>query len=100
LSTTQEKIAVMQAHADGKQIECRFFGGDTWRATTKPSWDWSSWEYRVADDPLERALKIYAMGCFANNPEATARGLKTLHHARCKKGLEAVINAVKSGEIK
>ena len=40
-----EKIAVMQAFADGKEIEFNWGGG--WQLCPKPAWDWSKLNYRI-----------------------------------------------------
>lgn len=50
-TTTAQKIAVMQAFAEGKDIECSGFGGD-WSAFSKeiePNWNWEDCDYRVAE---------------------------------------------------
>lgn len=52
MSTTVEKIAVMQAWEDGKPIEVRRRSGDDWvtvkRPIETPIWDWSLYDYRIA----------------------------------------------------
>lgn len=51
MTTIQEKIAVMQAFADGKRIESRVISltkSLTWYHISSPSWDWSEKEYRIA----------------------------------------------------
>ena len=46
--TIQEQITVMQAFADGKEIECCYVaGGSTWLNAEKPSWNWSTFTYRT-----------------------------------------------------
>lgn len=45
--TTQEKIAVMQAHEDGKKIEFRLHGKTQWIAQPCPIWNWVEYEYHV-----------------------------------------------------
>lgn len=51
--TTEEMIAVMQAHSDGKIIECKT--GIDWEIITVPSWNWGRCDYRVAqiDDYID-----------------------------------------------
>lgn len=55
MSTTAEKIAVMQAHIDGKAIE--FCGFDTeqnpgdWITEAEPVWNWARRNYRVKPEP-------------------------------------------------
>lgn len=51
--TTQEMIAVMQAFADGKKLECRFVDGDKWVPASSPIWAWDRYEYRVKPEPRE-----------------------------------------------
>jgi hypothetical protein len=47
--TTSEKIAVMQAFLDGKEIESlpRIGGTGKWVAWPEPKWDWDCCDYRV-----------------------------------------------------
>jgi len=58
MKTTAEKIAVMQAFVDGKQIEWWGGYGNTdyalWNrdAGPEPSWDWARFDYRVNQGPL------------------------------------------------
>ncbi len=59
MSTLQEKIAVMQAYADGKNIEMCPVGGTLWREVPHPEWDWSIWEYRVAPVKHVGWINIY-----------------------------------------
>lgn len=61
---TAEKIAVMQAYADGKKIEYRNRprtpnGEGSWQETIAPSWQWSDREYRVKKEPRVMYLNIY-----------------------------------------
>jgi len=48
-----EQIAVMQAFADGKEIEFNWGGG--WQLCPKPAWDWSKLNYRIKP---ERTITI------------------------------------------
>lgn len=49
MKTIQEKIAIMQAYADGKAIE---YKADlpiaSWKSVKRPMWDWSLFDYRIA----------------------------------------------------
>ena len=48
MSTTKEKIAVMQAAEEGKTIQIRFGNKKEWvDLYTTPGWDWVRCEYRV-----------------------------------------------------
>lgn len=42
-------IAVIAAHRDGKGIECKSKGNFPWRKATSPSWDFCSFDYRIAE---------------------------------------------------
>lgn len=48
-------IAVMQAFADGKEIEVRPVGTDDWVPALTPVWNWSCFEYRIKPEPKLRA---------------------------------------------
>jgi hypothetical protein len=48
MTTIQEQIAVMQAFADGKEIEFESAIDHSWYTTRAPSWNWSYYNYRVA----------------------------------------------------
>ena len=49
MKTIEEKIAVMQAYADGKEIEFapNCFTNKIWNYTRDPIWNWFENEYRV-----------------------------------------------------
>lgn len=57
MKTLAEKIAVMQAAAEGKPIEGRFRPNSVtdeernWEQLTNPNWNWSVWDYRVKPEP-------------------------------------------------
>lgn len=53
--TIQEQIAVMQAFADGKEIEYRSDGN--WAKVNYPSWNWAKYIYRVKPEPKLRPYK-------------------------------------------
>ena len=42
-----EQIAVMQAFADGKEIETCGNGGDIWYPCKNPNWYWYDYKYRI-----------------------------------------------------
>lgn len=53
--TLAGKIAVMQAHADGKRIQGMMRGPDDssgWRGGVIPSWNWDECDYRIHPDDL------------------------------------------------
>lgn len=43
---TIEAIRVMQAFADGKEVEFKWMSKD-WNSTDKPEWNWSAYDYRI-----------------------------------------------------
>jgi hypothetical protein len=45
---TQEAIKVMQAYADGQDIEYRSTGAVSWYNNHSPIWDWPNYNYRIA----------------------------------------------------
>jgi hypothetical protein len=47
MKSTQEIIEVMQAFAEGKEIE-RNAGFGEWMATDSPRWNWYDFDYRIA----------------------------------------------------
>lgn len=54
MSSTKEKITVMQAYADGKLIEYRIkpsYEWITYLGTGELSWDWWNNEYRIKQEP-------------------------------------------------
>lgn len=59
--TTKEKIAVMQACVDGKQIQIIYYDDDKWvdwHSETDPVWNWGRCEYRIKpEEPKYRPYK-------------------------------------------
>lgn len=49
--TTQEKIAVMQAHVDGKKVQFKLAKASAWSDCTVPLWGWSEYDYRIKPEP-------------------------------------------------
>jgi hypothetical protein len=60
--TTQEKIDVLTAYRDGKQIQTRERGihDSEWSETASPTWDFSRAEYRVKPEPRRIWVNSYA----------------------------------------
>lgn len=57
-SGTAGKIAVMQAFAEGNRIEGSYrLGTSGWCTHTKPNWDWTSYDYRISQQPKTRPLR-------------------------------------------
>lgn len=46
-TTIEEKIAIMQAFADGKEIEVSLKGENNWKPASVPVWDWFTDDYRI-----------------------------------------------------
>ena len=55
MKTIQEKIAVMQAFAEGKTIEYSIISDklEDWIITESPFWDWIRIDYRVKEEPKQ-----------------------------------------------
>lgn len=62
MKTTEEMIAVMQAYADGKEIELLNSTGKwrtvsapswNWEEANKPMWNWVDFDYRIKKQPKE-----------------------------------------------
>lgn len=54
MKTTEEKIEIMQAYEDGKEIECEI--NSAWYDVTNPNWNWDICDYRIKEEPKRRAL--------------------------------------------
>jgi hypothetical protein len=56
MKTLQEKIAVMQAFADGKTIEIKTIAGSRWLTVgnnrAEPGWNWDDFDYRIKHEPV------------------------------------------------
>lgn len=86
MKTVQEKIAVMQAFADGKPIEFSKGDGD-WVVVGRPTWNWHNCDYRIQEDQELKAYNLYlghAAPCITDD---------------ARKWMRKIINAVKAGEI-
>lgn len=61
--TTEEKIKVMQAYADGKQIEMRLshliIDGAWVSCEKEPAWDWDTMEYRIKLEESRAEAEFY-----------------------------------------
>lgn len=58
--THDEMIAVITAHKEGKQIQCRERGGIIWQFCP-PSWNFADFEYRVKQEEPKKAI-VHAWG--------------------------------------
>lgn len=57
--TTEEKIEVMKAYTEGKQIQFYVFNTDkTWKdISVEPEWDWNGCIYRIKPESTYRQYK-------------------------------------------
>lgn len=91
MTTTQEKIAIMQAHVDGKVVEARYKKHKTWDPVcSNPDWDWYNFDYRVAIDMEQKAFDVFSDACHWTHQPITEFA---------RPSWRAVIDAVKRGEI-
>lgn len=61
-------ISVMQAYADGKEIQIRGSRNEVWRdwvLPDAPTWDWHNYEYRIKPEPKYRPY-ANAEECFSD----------------------------------
>jgi hypothetical protein len=97
MKTTEEKIAIMQAFVDGKEIEYKSHkaeNGDLLRPNkhvTEPTWNWPTFDYRIKEDMDQKAWDLYK--------KTVCLSPKQTHDAMIKDGMRAVIDAVKRGDI-
>lgn len=61
MTTTAEKIAVMQAFERGEKVDYRAQFG-LWTPAPDPSWNWGACEYRVAHKPIDLVEVLEEMG--------------------------------------
>ena len=73
MKTLKEKIEVMQAALDEKEIEVLRYDSDIWIICYKPSFNWDINDYRIKPEPLEGWFNIYkdkAIGLYETKEEA------------------------------
>lgn len=94
--TTKEKIEVMQAYLDGKQIQFREFplnGREKWMDLTgEPAWKWGTYEYRIKPEPripIEEWRVLYKDGSWSPS-YGIARVAKAVFNATS--GAERVVH--------
>ena len=72
---TKEKIAVMQAFEDGKEIfERPLCHGGEWESCEYPIWDWSTRQYVAKEEPREIWVNVYDYGIHVYDSESGAKG--------------------------
>jgi len=87
MSTLQEKIAVMQAFAEGENVEYRgIYSTDDyeWQDMPTPSWDWNSFEYRVKREPREWWINTYTTRQEVHDTKEDADDCAALTKARTR----------------
>ena len=74
MSTTAQKIEIMQAFADGKTIEYKCKGHDRWGEARTPQWNWSANDFRIKPEPpREFWVNVYTNGLTSGLLESAAR---------------------------
>lgn len=77
-------IAVLQAHKEGKKLQCRFNDSapsDEWSDSRAPSWQFDVMEYRVKPEPKEVWINYTSAGTVAGTyyDEDSAKGAAELY---------------------
>lgn len=68
-STTEGKIAVMQAFVDGKKIKARLRSEEKWfELDGIPSWEWVLYDYAIVEEPK----KVWMVGGLAYEDRLSA----------------------------
>lgn len=69
MSTLEEKIAIMQAFAEGREVFTRRVAGNgCWTSTPAPCWDWTTYEYQVIPKPIEFWVWSFTAGGVGSGP--------------------------------
>jgi hypothetical protein len=64
--THDEMIAVIQAHKDGKLIECRGKEFISWSPAHNPAWDFRGYDYRIKPEPRRIWVNYYGNDDYGN----------------------------------
>jgi len=59
---TKAAAAVMIAWAEGKRIQGKSQDNAAWHDYTEPAWNWNSFDYRIAPEPLEVEVWVHDDG--------------------------------------
>lgn len=61
IKDVQDKINVMQAFIEGKEIEFRHISSNDWTDNKNPLWQWGTYEYRVKQNyrPFETIDEVF-----------------------------------------
>ena len=77
---TKEKIAVMQAFVEGKEIQVSTRHSTEWkRLTWVPEWDWTSYDYRIKPEPKFAYVNVYS---YANAKATDSASYPTAERAK------------------
>lgn len=57
--TINQQIEVMKAFSEGKRIEFKTWGSDSWELTDVPVFNWAACDYRVLEDEFEDEFTPY-----------------------------------------
>lgn len=55
--TIEAMIGILQAYKEGKKIEFRPKGSDTWIEESEPAWNFGNYVYRIKPEPHYRPFK-------------------------------------------
>lgn len=70
MKTLKEKIEVMQAALDGKEIEVNRDDGEGWRSSFMPqnhAWEWGNYDYRIKPEPMEFHMNVFKSSTLLGN---------------------------------
>jgi hypothetical protein len=62
----RELLPIIQAYAEGKEIECMPEDGDRWFISSSPSWSISN-KYRIKPEPKTGWINIYPKSLVSNS---------------------------------
>jgi len=71
MKTLAEKIKVMQAALDGKEIEI-LSCSDNWVQSNAQTWDWCNNDYRIKQEPVEFWVNVHDSGYLEVLPNTLA----------------------------
>ena len=57
LTTTEQKIGIMQAYEDGEDIQYKYQNQKIWHSLKSfPTWDWATCNYRIHPEPPKKVM--------------------------------------------
>ena len=84
---TETMIEILQAHLDGKQVQCRRSSEHPWIDVAKDStpmeWSWMHWQWRIKPETEYMYLapvgaNAYGLGDYTRVPETEMDGYKNV----------------------